>query len=939
MQDQSVSPGNGDFPNLFRCLPKDKFSDYLQRSMQAVLSNLKIPYRSQDNQLHMTNFFNYIQDFAQSIEPGIKVYVGGDAFRGIVGYIYKKLYNDYVRSLQEGVEPAEEVKQQQVLATMTKIIEGASRKTRQKKDNLTAAKVFGINRDLCLVVKFPDGFVGDQEGVLNRIKAEANKVSQQAGYTEKNSFEGALLPQFDVKSYDQYGEQVQRTNGCVLDWVSVSVKDGSLLYPDTARAIVEDLWKGYIHFPQIIDTSHELATRLEFVIKSFSSLLETPFLCFAEEDKVRIIECIKSLYQNLKPSEGASQEEWARIISYQNIGRRFFNQILDSSRLGGAHDRFGRARWHYKRASISDPLELAIFELWGECGLHVALSTVENVNPDTRPKLKFDVLKNLGLLEDPKNYTQLYHGTDVNSMSRILRNGGLTSSYNLQQGKADYGDGFYTAWDGQREISEGFGKGERGFVFDFGLKQSANVRIVDKNKLNQAKRDGKLPSGFSIEQNNVDVLVVKAGDGSRYPLIQNWGVVDFGSQDPIALLRNEMLIRIELTPYSSTERDPLSLIEDSRYNILSLVDADSYRQTLMKLLLPYAGNDQAIATKISDVYRDFEKFLPKTNEDLRIKKDRQWIRSRALNVLVKTLQKNPSLELNDDILAKSITEASDLLKNLRTKNLTGAFIETLCQFKRSQEDVEKLLQIKQNDKNLTDSALNSPLSDEDWRSVANYLLTQETQDPDLQQKVGMLDSNNIPWPIREPILFGGFDLIHIKDLNDLAKPHYDTYTSDYSELLKLLSQKPKGEEIQDLLDLKKGNASLFNKRKASDLLVVYRKLGSDKMARWLDLIRKYPDLNSDFSEEGIAYLEQLQKTKPALFEREDMDSQVLDAYSELGKEKMPFWVVLVEANPRVSSNEINNLIEDLKIEKLELLCSKGNLPKNLLLKSFIQRIL
>jgi hypothetical protein len=110
------------FPNYFKLVGNnDDALRLVNQSIGSVLKQLKISHFNGDVYTNR-DFFEHINDVVQEKAPGAKVYISGGVVRSILGYIYKKMYNQAER---EGhIEGSQDL----VLDVFNRIIGAKSRK-------------------------------------------------------------------------------------------------------------------------------------------------------------------------------------------------------------------------------------------------------------------------------------------------------------------------------------------------------------------------------------------------------------------------------------------------------------------------------------------------------------------------------------------------------------------------------------------------------------------------------------------------------------------------------------------------------------------------------------------------------------------------------------------------------------------------------------------
>jgi hypothetical protein len=275
------------FPNYFKWLGNDEEALRLvNQSIGSVLKQLKISHFNGDVYTNR-DFFEHINDVVQEKAPGAKVYISGGVVRSILGYIYKKMYNQGER---EGhIEGSQDL----VLDVFNRIIGAKSRKydptlaelpeyDGKKDKDLIPLDALGIGSDYDILIEFPESFTGHKQAVLNDVKAFIDQTGKNFGIQDDRSgLTRMIIPVGDVREYKAHVEDdAAQEGGSLLDLLAYPVTGGEIREPknyagkDQYPSIMQSFFMGQANYVSGIKPPHNPTKQ---TIRGLRPLLEIPF--------------------------------------------------------------------------------------------------------------------------------------------------------------------------------------------------------------------------------------------------------------------------------------------------------------------------------------------------------------------------------------------------------------------------------------------------------------------------------------------------------------------------------------------------------------------------------------------------------------------------------------------------------------------------------------
>jgi hypothetical protein len=536
--ERSASPSSSPcdrihFPNYFKWVGHDEEALRLvNQSIGSVLKQLKISHFN-GNVYTNRDFFEHINDVVQEKAPGAKVYISGGVVRSILGYIYKKMYNQAER------EGHIEGSQVLVLDVFNRIIGAKSRKydptladmpmyegdrSKNEKD-LIPLDALGIGSDYDILIEFPEGFAGNKQAVLNEVKDFINSADIQFNMQgDDSALKHMIVPYADVGEYQQQMGEAASEGGSLLDLLAYPVTGGEIREPenyagkDQYPSIMQSFLRGQANYVTGTKQPHNPTKQ---TIRGLRPLLEIPFLKVDEA------------------SQRVMVEELQKITSLDHASQLQLDKMTRNARFQGAHNRFGID------CNQDGALSLAVKELAKRLGWDNLISEFadkRSITPTAQDQELEALLTPMDVFiaqctakDEEGNPTGiLYHGTPkIDNLLSMLRSGLLISRPTEEgkqgQGTAALGRGVYTTPN--LSIAEGYAKSD-GIIIPLNVNTHKPFRILDVRQLHvqawlqkHKLMPGIIPNTEKLYRNyGIDVVVVNY-EQSAAPLIQNQEVV------------------------------------------------------------------------------------------------------------------------------------------------------------------------------------------------------------------------------------------------------------------------------------------------------------------------------------------------------------------------------------------------------------------------------
>jgi hypothetical protein len=551
--ERSASPSSSPcdrvyFPNYFKWVGNDDDALRLvNQSIASVLKQLKISHFNGDVYTNR-DFFEHINDVVQEKAPGAKVYISGGVVRSILGYIYKKMYNQAER---EGhIEGSQDL----VLDVFNRIIGAKSRKydptlaelpeyDGKKDKDLIPLDALGIGSDYDILIEFPESFTGHKQAVLNDVKAFIDQTGKNFGIQDDRSgLTRMIIPVGDVREYKAHVEDdAAQEGGSLLDLLAYPVTGGEIREPknyagkDQYPSIMESFFMGQANYVSGIKPPHNPTKQ---TIRGLRPLLEIPFLKVDEA------------------SQSVMIEELNRIQRLDDASQLQLDKMTRNARFQGAHNRFGID------CTQDGALSVAIKDLakrLGKANFIPEFADKGSIKPTVQDQELETLLTPMDVFivqytakDEAGNPTGvLYHGTPkIDNFLSMLRSGLIISrpaeEQKKGQGAALYGRGVYTTPD--LSTAEGYANkiGKNGIVIPLKVNTHKPFRILDVTKQDVQK----WLSDHPIYNNNwealyrnygIDIVIMNCG-GFACPLIQNQEVVSIPKDIPFLIQRMQQSV-------------------------------------------------------------------------------------------------------------------------------------------------------------------------------------------------------------------------------------------------------------------------------------------------------------------------------------------------------------------------------------------------------------
>jgi hypothetical protein len=584
--ERSASPSSSPcdriyFPNYFKWVGHDEETlKLVNQSIGSVLKQLKISHFNGDVYTNR-DFFKHINDVVQEKAPGAKVYISGGVVRSILGYIYKKMYNQAKR--EGNIKGSKDL----VLDVFNRIIGAKSRKydptlaelpeyDGKKDKDLIPLDALGIGSDYDILIEFPEGFTGNKQTVMEEVKNFIDQTEKNFGLRDDESyFKKAIVPVGDVKEYKVQIDRATEQGGLTLDWLAYPVTGGEIREPqfyagkDQYPSIMQSFLQGEANYIRGRDMSAKQT------IRGLRPLLEIPFLKADET------------------SQNVMIEELNRIQSLDDASQQQLDKMTRNARFQGAHNRFGID------CNQDGALSVAVKDLAKRLGWENLISEFADKG-SIKPTVQNEELERLLTPMDVfiAEYTAkdeegnptgiLYHGTpNIDNLLSMLRSGLLISrpqeGDKKGQGRAAFGRGVYTT--SNLSDAEVYAKSD-GIVIPLNVNTHKPFRILDARKPDVQT----WLSGHPIYNNNwealyrnygIDVVVVNY-EQSAAPLIQNQEVVNIPKNIPFLIqsMQNALISKLKRS-------EPVHF-----YQFLKFFDPKKGYARLLKALDPTIDLDQ-----------------------------------------------------------------------------------------------------------------------------------------------------------------------------------------------------------------------------------------------------------------------------------------------------------------------------------------------------------
>ncbi len=506
-----------EFPNFFHTndpVKAARIQAKVTEAMASVLRRLDLPYVLKTGQISRNGFFEELEKKIRALDPDAKVYISGGVVRSILGYIYKKIYNEHQRQSTE--DTTENV--------LNRIIQGASRKPILDAlfeifpvdQDLPKLSALGIGSDLDVSVDFSGGCTPDKREEIKQITKQfiESATDQLMPQADKTSvLTRSVLPVGDVVERKAQLERSMGQGGSPLDWLAFPVSSASgTQFVEGVPGTLGRFLKGEIEYvsPEHADNRDEQCIRM------LRPLLELPFLKPSTKGAQILIQELELILAKLNkkiPLEGERP-------------LKEFAKMLRNARFEAAHNRFSVPR-------EGDPIGRLVHQISmsaprGEKDLPLVPEFTQNRKIDTRNVNNHSIDRFLmNPTEFRQNYTDngsLYHGTPkLEYVLTMIRNG-LIASIPGKQGTAALGAGTYTAQE--RSTSAKY-VGSEGTVLELKVSLSDHLRVLDLPRFmneqavlyqsleKEAKQNDIDINQYLARKFDLDIII------NEYPLIMN----------------------------------------------------------------------------------------------------------------------------------------------------------------------------------------------------------------------------------------------------------------------------------------------------------------------------------------------------------------------------------------------------------------------------------
>lgn len=514
-----------DFPNYFAYLEKQDAKDFLQHALASLLERIEVPYFDREKDIFTTrDFFTKLNETAQKLAPGSKLYVSGGVVRSMIGYVYKKLYTSHQRHLYKNKTISHEQMVGLVRETLNDIIKGKSWKHSEIENKaVIALRVLGMNSDLDVLIEYPKEFKKNSS-VESEITDFINSAESHLGlFNDKGELKKSIIPVGDVKEYNkQLGEgssSAVKQGGSTLDWLAFPINSQgkpSMRCPEKYPQILDDLLEGKLSYVQASSLTRDLDKQ---AIRGLRPLLELPFACLDQESSA-------TLQKELMPV--VLKTEASKSISPGALEQ--LEKMVRNARFEGAHNRFvilsSKAPDQIIN-SLASRLSLAL----KSSKLFFIPEFLKDNSIECRTEDKGNLFADKKLLSPDfffKDHTDngiLYHGTPhMENVLYMMRNGLVVS--NDRQGTAAFGRGTYTT--DKMELAQDYASAY-GIVIPLTVNLSRHLRILDlgsaegKKLLDDVKNEFSASDPHEILEKHFDIDIIIAENG--YVLLQNLNVI------------------------------------------------------------------------------------------------------------------------------------------------------------------------------------------------------------------------------------------------------------------------------------------------------------------------------------------------------------------------------------------------------------------------------
>ncbi len=524
--------------------------------IQSVLDRLRIPHMY-NGEITSADYFEHLHQTADALaaDKGVDVelYIAGGVVRTMLANMYKFVHErkaqqgDYcpdivANAVAEEVKYSKDVKDkmydvQKQMLQKHKMLHSTEFHLKQaalgEKDSLLAPFVLGVGSDLDIYYEvLPKGkeLTAKEkqagEDIARSLVGYMNKVENEFGFREQTgSFKHSILPNADVKEYNQQVTKSLAQGGSLIDSLAYKIKskliprlsnqqaDSRMRHPDAHPHILRDFFAGFYEY--LSPPSEEFQGKIsqKQAIRGLRPLLEMPFLDI--KDKTVIVEELQKVLEDIesgKTLDEKANKQFDKMVrnanfqlgknrpyqSEENAPLSLGLKIADAAFLQG--DKLNeKVRFLLPSFLQSMPIEADDASSVEKDGLH-------------HEDLKNYLLSKEAFIEEHTDNGLLYHGTNAEAGLSVLRGGFIVST--KKQGTAVYGPGVYTTPD-KREAG---GYAGDGIVIPMNLSQE-NAKTLDwgkasdelKRKLEQEAKDKGFEHVFELLRDRneyaVDIII------------------------------------------------------------------------------------------------------------------------------------------------------------------------------------------------------------------------------------------------------------------------------------------------------------------------------------------------------------------------------------------------------------------------------------------------
>lgn len=516
-----------EFPALFKAFDPAQqllIKNKMNLALSSILSRLQVPYiNTETNELSHSGFFKQIEEMLQAEDPNGSIFIAGGVVRSLLGYMYKKVFNEFQRTGDSSPEMTVRVLDRIITGASRKPLEGPTLENEEmdrvlRDKELATLSALGIGSDMDFLIEFsPNIDQKKKEQIINKLTHFINSAETRFLLSDVKdaTLKKSLVPIGDVKEYSKQIERAVGQGGSTLDFLAFPLShnvEQEIRMPEHHAYIMDNFINGKVEYLKgnTDNPDKQTVRALRFI--------EIPFLQFTEKSKEILINDLNKLIAKIKSGE-----------TIDPLALEQFQKLIRNARFGGAYNRFAVPNEEDPIAklvhiiSTTHPRGDKEMPLIPEFNRNVAINRNRRDIEDVKVK---DALVNLE--EFNNNFTcngVVYHGTPkLEYVLTMIRNG-LMPSIPEKQGKALAGAGFYTTKD--RDEAQGY-SGSDGAVLELPILMHPELRILnmDKFRTDNPEKFRQLESEahtykldinqYLAQKFDLDIIIV-----GRYPLIMN----------------------------------------------------------------------------------------------------------------------------------------------------------------------------------------------------------------------------------------------------------------------------------------------------------------------------------------------------------------------------------------------------------------------------------